>query len=75
MKPEEKEAKELFNKFIEFTRYWDELDGYMVDKYNAKQCTLIAIEYALQFVGGDIEEEFDKTLYLVTLKNIINDKF
>ena len=43
MTPKEK-AEELFKKFIEYTQEWDELDGYVVDKYNAKQCALIAVD-------------------------------
>jgi hypothetical protein len=46
MKPKEK-AKDLFNKFIEFAQDWDELDGYIVNKYNAKQCALIAVDEIL----------------------------
>lgn len=73
MKPEEKEAYRIFES-IRFDI--DVLNGnpILTDKVS-KQVATYCIEFALQFVGGDIEEEFDKTLYLVTLKNIINDKF
>ena len=43
MTPKE-EAKELFKRYIQFTQEWDELDGYIVNKYNAKQCALIAVD-------------------------------
>jgi len=63
MTPQEK-AKELFKRYIEFTQEWDELDGYIVNKYNAKQCALIAIELSKEFITGDLDESFDKFLYL-----------
>jgi hypothetical protein len=47
MTPKEK-AKDLFNKFIEFAQDWDELDGYIVNKYNAKQCALIAVDEIIE---------------------------
>jgi hypothetical protein len=47
MTPKEK-AKDLFNKFIEFAQDWDELDGYIVNKYNAKQCALIAVNELIE---------------------------
>jgi hypothetical protein len=43
MTPKDK-AQELFDKFIEFTQDWDELDGYVDDEYRAKQCALIAVD-------------------------------
>ncbi len=46
MTPKEK-AKELFDKFIEHTQEWDELDGYVKDIYKAKQCALIAVDTVL----------------------------
>jgi hypothetical protein len=47
MTPKEK-AKDLFNKFIEFSQDWDEVDGYIVNKYNAKQCALIAVNELIE---------------------------
>ncbi len=47
MTPKEK-AKELFEKFIEFTKHWDELDGYVDDEYRAKRCALIAVNEILK---------------------------
>lgn len=43
MTPREK-AEELVEKFIEHTQEWSELDGYIVNEYNAKQCALIAVD-------------------------------
>lgn len=38
----------------------------------AKQCALIAVDFALEFVDGDsLDEAFDKTLYLIEIKNEI----
>lgn len=42
MTPREK-AKELFRKFIAPTQQWDDVDGYITDEYNAKQCVLITV--------------------------------
>lgn len=43
MTPREK-AKELFRKFIAPTQQWDDVDGYITDEYNAKQCALITVD-------------------------------
>jgi hypothetical protein len=43
MTPKEK-AKELFEKFIPMTKDWDELNGWIDNVNNAKQCALIAID-------------------------------
>ena len=38
----------------------------------AKQCALIAVELALEYCNGkDMNEEFDKTLFLVKVKHEI----
>jgi hypothetical protein len=47
MTPKEK-AKELVDKFIEHTKEWSEIDGYVIDKYRAKECALIAVEDMLK---------------------------
>jgi ferritin-like protein len=51
MTPKEK-AKELFKRYIELTQEWDELDGYIVNKYNAKQCALISVDEILYWTDG-----------------------
>jgi hypothetical protein len=43
--PEEK-AKMLVNKFKYYTRAFNETNGWEDCSYNAKQCALIAIEFA-----------------------------
>jgi len=69
MTPEEKEAYRIFESIR-----WDidVLNGnpILTDKIS-KQVATYCIEFALQFVGGDLEEEFDKILYLVKLKEEI----
>lgn len=55
MTPREK-AEELVEKFIEHTQEWSELDGYVVNEYNAKQCALIAVNELLEFENRVIEE-------------------
>jgi hypothetical protein len=47
MTPQEK-ARELFTKFIEHTKEWDELDGYVDDEYRAKECALIAVDEVIE---------------------------
>jgi hypothetical protein len=37
----------------------------------AKQCALIAVDFALDYVNGDLNEAFDKTLYLLEVKEEI----
>jgi hypothetical protein len=37
----------------------------------AKESALIAIEFAIEFAGGDMNEQFDKILYLVQVKHEI----
>jgi len=43
MTPKEK-AQELFRKFVAPTQQWDDVDGYITDEYNAKQCALITVD-------------------------------
>jgi hypothetical protein len=40
----ENKANELIDKFIPFTKDWDELNGWMDNVNNAKQCDLIAVD-------------------------------
>jgi hypothetical protein len=47
MTPKDK-ALELVDKFIEHTMEFDELDGYVEDKDNAKQCALIAVDLLME---------------------------
>ena len=43
MTPNEK-AHELVGKFIENTKEWSEIDGYVIDKYRAKECALVTVD-------------------------------
>ena len=56
-------AQELFDKFIEFTQDWDELDGYVDDEYRAKECALIAVDLILsEFYADDFYTEVKQEL-------------
>jgi|688.fasta_scaffold225224_2 hypothetical protein len=76
--PKEK-AKELFDKFNvfskdntpDFDKYFDQEVAIRISKYSAKQCALIAVDFALDYVNGDLNEAFDKTLYLLEVKEEI----
>jgi hypothetical protein len=37
----------------------------------AKQCAIITVDFALDYVNGDLNEAFDKTLYLLEVKQEI----
>jgi hypothetical protein len=48
----------------------------MGDRYNlvmpvAKKCALIAVDFAREFITGDLSESFDKTMYLFEIKQEI----
>jgi len=52
--PEEK-AKMLVNKFKYYTRAFNETNGWQDHRFNAKQCALIAIEFAINYSDFHIE--------------------
>ena len=64
MTPKEK-AQELFDRFNspDRTNY-----PYI---HNAQQCALIAVDFAREFITGDLSESFDKTMYLFEVKQEI----
>ena len=65
-------AKELFDRF-DFIYSYDGL-GIMDDEFtkdDRKQCALIAIEFAREFITGDLSEAFDKFIYLQDIKEQI----
>jgi hypothetical protein len=71
MTPKEK-AKELFDKFY-FIYSYDGL-GIMDDEFtndDRKECALIAVEFAREFITGDLSEQFDKFIYLQDIKEEI----
>lgn len=68
MTPQEK-AKELFDKMYMVD---DPMGNYPMCFDTAKQCALIAVELALEHCNGkDMNEEFDKVLYLIEVKHEI----
>jgi hypothetical protein len=73
MKPKEK-AKELVKKLrlYAWTSDYDYAEnGAENEYYNAKKCALIAVEFAREFITGDLTEAFDKTMYLFEIKTEI----
>lgn len=63
MTPKEK-AIELVNKFIEFTRVFDDCSGWVDDIISAKQCALIAVDEILNEYREDYEE-VNKDIYTI----------
>ena len=47
MTPKNK-AKELIDKFIPFTKDWDELNGYLINEGKAIDCALIAVNECIK---------------------------
>jgi hypothetical protein len=37
----------------------------------AKNCALVAVDFSRQFITGDLNESFDKTMYLFEIKQEI----
>ena len=70
MKAESK-AKELISKFNNF--YDEESKSYILyqNVEESKRCALIAVEFAREFITGDLTESFDKTMYLFDIKQEI----
>jgi hypothetical protein len=48
-----------------------ENDEAWMDWYLAIRCAQVAVEFAIEFAGGDMNEQFDKILYLVDVKHEI----
>jgi hypothetical protein len=73
MEPKEK-ALELFIKYrnIIIDDVLDKKPIYFImnDKM-AKQCALYALEFSKEFITGDLSEAFDKTMYLLEVKEEI----
>jgi len=70
MTPKEK-AEFLFREYLVESPF--EKKYYDVNKMS-KECALIAIEFAKEFIGGDLNESFDKFLYLQDVKKEIEKK-
>ena len=67
MTPKEK-AKDLVYKFYPSVQ-WKLGQEDCLDR--AKQCELIAVEFSRYFITGDLSESFDKTMYLIEVKEEI----
>lgn len=71
MTPKEK-AEELIDKYLIVN---DTVEDWIIDigidEDLAKQCALIAVEFAREFITGDLSESFDKTMYLFEVKQEI----
>ena len=67
MTPKEK-AKDLVYKFYPSVQ-WKLGQEDCLDR--AKQCALIAVEFSRYFITGDLSESFDKTMYLIEVKEEI----
>jgi len=73
MTPKEK-AKELVCKMYGCEINTDLNDIYILNTdgyFLAKDCALIADNFAMEFITGDLDEAFDKTLYLFEVKEEI----
>ena len=73
-------AEQLFTKFadIEHLGVYGDYNGTWewsssLWRQQAKESALIAIEFAIEFAGGDMNEQFDKILYLVEVKHEIEN--
>jgi len=44
---------------------------FVMSKVQAKNCALIALEFSREFITGDLNESFDKTMYLFEVKKEI----
>ena len=63
-------AKHLINSNIELINYNDIQDWIVAVNY-AKASSLLAIDFAKQFITGNLSESFDKTMYLLEIKKEI----
>jgi len=64
-------AIELVNKFIEPTMYFDELDGYVEDKDDAKQCALLAVDEVIEALQEHHWQNRNVTEYYTEVKQEI----
>ena len=73
MTPKEK-AKELVKKYLTyFPEFYHDEMSYDYNEDKAKECALIAVEFAREFITGDLSEQFDKILYLIDIKEEIEN--
>ncbi|CAB5223769.1 hypothetical protein UFOVP391_4 [uncultured Caudovirales phage] len=67
----QEKAKELVDKMLDKQEYSDVYQERGIISWSAKQCALIAVEFAREFITGDLNEQFDKILYLIEIKEEI----
>lgn len=65
----EERAIDLYRMYYESLWYQDEQSRML----NAKESALIAIEFAREFITGDLNEKFDKFIYLQDIKEQIDN--
>jgi hypothetical protein len=72
-----KEAKELIYKYQYLVPTWDcynDCDIEIEHRLPAmKKCALESVEFALKYITGDLNESFDKTMYLLDIKKEIEN--
>ena len=69
MTPKEK-AQELVESYKWFA-CWGRFEDEYENLQNSKKCALIAVEFAREFITGDLNEKFDKFIYLQDIKEEI----
>ena len=67
MTPIEK-AQQLVDKMFNCDKLTKDTDMAMLYPH-AIQCAIISVEFAIDFAGGDMNEQFDKIIYLVEVKH------
>lgn len=67
----QEKAKELVDKMLDKQEYSDVYQERGIISWSAKQCALVAVEFAKEFITGDLSEQFDKILYLIDIKEEI----
>jgi hypothetical protein len=73
MTPKEK-SEELFMMYVnKGMNQINPVINRVIRKEMAKQCALIAVEFAREFITGDLSERFDKTMYLLEVKEQIEN--
>lgn len=65
----EERAIDLYRMYYESLWYQDEQSRML----NAKESALIAVEFAREFITGDLNEKFDKFIYLQDIKEQIEN--
>ena len=65
-------AKNLVDSNIRLIDFND-IQGWVIAVKYAKQSSLLAVELAKQFITGDLSEAFDKTMYLLEIKEEIEN--